>query len=54
MKKTYCVYAERVAIRCFEVEAESEEDAIKKVRDELIDSVQFTEDDFISGVNYWV
>jgi hypothetical protein len=53
-KKTFIVHAEKVATRSYEVEANSEQEAIDKVREELYPANPITADDFICDIDYYV
>lgn len=50
----FMVYAEKTAVKAYEVEADSEEEAIEKVREEELENNPITADDFISGVNIYI
>lgn len=50
----FTVYAEKTAVKAFTVEANSEKEAIEKVREEELNNDPFTADDFISGVDIYV
>lgn len=53
-KKTFIVHAKKVAVRAYEVEADSEKEAIDKVIEELYPADPITANDFFDPEFYVV